>query len=98
MTNKADLTDAVYGAKRQDILFNFARQSLAHLCKVALCFVFVGFREEDNSVGVLQRNLVFHQTQIVSVSLKTMHHYEEMNSDKVRLCGGGFCLRISIGL
>ena len=44
--------------------------------------VFIALWEQDNGIGVLQRNLILEEAHIVVITLETMLHNEEMHSNE----------------
>ena len=56
---EAHLAYAGDRAEGEDVLLDFSGKPFSHFHNVALCLFLVTLREQDDSVGVLERYLVF---------------------------------------
>ena len=59
VANEAHLTYAGDRAEGKDVLLDFSSEPLSHFHYVTFCLILVTLREQDDSVGVLERYLVF---------------------------------------
>ena len=73
MANEAHLADAGNWAERKYILLDLSSEPLTHLHQVTLSLVLVRLRQEDDSIWMLQRNLILKQSHVVVITLEAVH-------------------------